>query len=80
MFMSADYKTKRFLCSYHHDGANWSIVLNARDWQDAEARCKKLGYLRLDGELMAEFPAKLGWIAKLICRVRSFLTPQQSTP
>jgi hypothetical protein len=68
--MSADYKTKRFLCSYHHDGSEWSLVLDARDWQDAEARCKKLGYLRLDGELIATFPARAGWMVKLICWLR----------
>ena len=49
--------SKRFLCSYHHNGAQWSLVLDAEDWPDAEARVKKLGYLHLDGELMATIPA-----------------------
>lgn len=70
-FMNADYKTKRFLCSYHHDGAEWSLELDARDWADAEARVKKLGYLRLDGELMATVPVQFGWAVRLICWSRS---------
>lgn len=57
-------KFKDYLCSYWHDRAEWSLIIPARDWDDAQARCKKLG-LRLDGEVQAVIPAKVGWIAKL---------------
>lgn len=30
--------TKKFLCSYHHGGAQWSLEIDAYDWADAEAR------------------------------------------
>lgn len=67
--------TKPFLCSYHHDGAEWSVTLHARDWDDARARCNKLGYLRLDGELKAVIPVKAGWLVHLWCKLCNFFKP-----
>lgn len=64
-------KTKPFLYSYYHDGFTWSVTLHAYDWDDAEARARKLGNLRLDGELIAEIPAHIGWFAKSLCRVKN---------
>jgi hypothetical protein len=64
-------KTKPFLCSYHHDGAEWSLTIHAYSFEDATERVKKLGYLRLDGELIAEIPAKLGLLPKLACWIRN---------
>jgi len=69
--MRGNDKTKPFLCSYHHDGAEWSLTLHAYDFEDAAARCKKLGFLRLDGEIMAVVPAKLGFIVRLICWLKA---------
>lgn len=69
-------KTRPFLFSYHHDGAKWAVTLHAYDWEDAEARAKKLGNLRLDGELMATIPAQVGIIAKLTCAIRNALSRQ----
>jgi hypothetical protein len=63
--------TKTFLCSYHHDDALWSVEIHAYDWADAEARVKKLGYLKLDGELKVTIPVRLGFIAKLLCWIRN---------
>jgi len=68
--------TKKFLTSYHHDGSEWSLTIDAYDWADAESRVKKLGYLRLDGELMATIPAKLGWLVKITCAIRNWLKPE----
>ena len=61
--------TKEFVCSYHHDGADWCVNIHAYDWQDAQERCRKLGWLRLDGEMVARIPARLGVIAKVWCGV-----------
>jgi len=47
---------KRYLCHYDWDGARWGLEIHARDWADAEARCKALGRLRLDGEHVASIP------------------------
>jgi hypothetical protein len=69
--MTAHYKTKKFLCSYRHEDAEWSILMDARDWEDAKKRCKKLGFLRLDGELMAIIPHRVGWAAKISCWIQS---------
>lgn len=66
-----DKPTKQYLCSYHHDHCEWSIIINAYDWEDAEARVKKLGYLRLDGELMAIIPARFGWLARIYIWIRN---------
>lgn len=61
------HPTKPFLCSYHHDGAWWGITIQAYDFKDAEARVKKLGFLRLDGELVDTVPDKYGFFAKAYC-------------
>jgi len=63
--------TKPFLCSYQHDGAQWSVTIYAYDWADAEARVKKLGYLRLDGEIAVVMPQRLGWAAKALCTLKN---------
>ena len=64
-------KTRPFLFSYHHDGATWSVTLHAYDFEDAEARAKKLGNLKLDGELMATIPAPVGFLPKIVCAIRN---------
>lgn len=55
--------TKLFACSYHHDGGEWNLTLQAYDQADAEARVKKLGFLKLDGEIM--FSCKVPFGAKI---------------
>ena len=65
--------TKKFLCSYHHDGADWSMTIDAYDWEDASERCKKLGWLRLEGEFVASVPARVGWLAKIGCWIGNVL-------
>jgi hypothetical protein len=69
--MPALKKTRPFECSYFHDGTWWSLTVHAYDWADAEARSRKLGNLRLDGEQMAVVSAKLGLVARLACTVRN---------
>jgi hypothetical protein len=68
-----DTPTKKYICHYYHDGAEWSQTIDAYDWADAEARVKKLGILHLDGELMGVFPAKTGWLVKAICALKNLL-------
>jgi hypothetical protein len=70
--MNNNSKTKPFLCSYYHDRATWSVEIMAYDWDDARARVAKLGFLRLDGELMATIPVRVGCLAKLWCRVANW--------
>lgn len=64
-------KTKKFLTSYFHDGCRWSVEIDAYDFTDAEARVKKLGYLQLDGELIAKVPARIGFGARALCWIRN---------
>jgi len=61
---------KAYTCSYWHDHAQWGLTIYARDWDDALARCHKLG-LRLDGEVQAVIPARSGWLARLIVWFRN---------
>jgi hypothetical protein len=68
---SATRRTKKFCCSYYHDGATWALNIDAYDRADAEARITKLGYLRLDGELIGTVPC--GWMARAICWLRNAL-------
>ena len=65
-------KTRRFLCHYHWDDSRWSVEIHAYDRDDAEARCKALGRLRLDGELVAtlNLPARpLGLLGRIFARL-----------
>lgn len=64
-------ETTEYLCSYYHDNAWWSVTITAYDREDAMDRVKKLGYLRLDGELMAKVPAKCGFVVKFLVWVRN---------
>jgi hypothetical protein len=63
---------KTFLCHYHHDGSEWAVDITAYDLADAEARVKKLGNLKLDGELIATYPVEMGWWCKLTTAIRNF--------
>jgi len=56
---------KTFLLTYQHDGAEWVIELKAKNEADARARCAKLAWARLDGELIAKIPQSVGWLAKI---------------
>ena len=56
--------TKPFLCTYYHDGCEWALTLHAYDWQDAEARVAKLGYLRLQGEIHSTHAPNMKWWAE----------------
>lgn len=68
---SAFRPTKKFCCQYYHDGGWWSLMIDAYDFQDAEARAKKLG-LQLDGEHVMTIPARIGWVARFVVVVRNF--------
>lgn len=59
-----DRPTKKFDCSYYHDRAWWGVTIDAYDWEDAQARAKKLN-IKLDGEHMAT--VRYRWLANLIC-------------
>lgn len=61
--------TRTYCCSYDHEGAAWSLTIDAYDWADAEARVRKLGFLRLDGELVMTL--RRGWITRAACAVRN---------
>jgi hypothetical protein len=63
--------TRRFICSYHHDDSEWSITIDAYDWADAKARIQKLGFLRLEGELIHTVTDRFGWFARAYCWVRN---------
>ncbi len=69
--MRSNEKMKPFACSYHHDGSEWALTLYARDFEDARARCNKLGFLRVDGELIARIPARIGILARFACWLRN---------
>lgn len=69
----AERRCKIYCCSYYHDCAWWGVDLTAYDWEDATVRAKKLG-LRLDGELVANIPAKnrtSGLIVKCLVAIKN---------
>lgn len=66
----------RYQARYYHDGSWWVLEIMAPNWDDAEARCRKLG-LQLDGEIMAKIPASVpgaGLLARAVCWWRNLWT------
>lgn len=72
--MRDDDGSKTFLVSYHHDGADWSLELKARDADDARARLKVLPLARIDGQIVAKVPATLGPLAVALTSIRNGLS------
>lgn len=50
-----EYKT--FLFTYHYDGANWEIPIQAKTREEAQARINRIPYAMYTGELMASIRA-----------------------
>jgi hypothetical protein len=73
--LTPDEECRRFVASYHHDGSWWILDIYAYDWEDAEARCKKLG-VRLDGEFSCVIESSLGNrpLIDAYCRFRTFVS------
>lgn len=69
--MDVDRKTRRFTCRYYHDGAWWSVNIDAYDLPDAEVRVKKLGNMILDGELISTGPAWLLPFVRAYCWIKN---------
>jgi hypothetical protein len=70
-------KTKKYCTRYYHAGDWWDAQIMAFDWEDAEARCKKLG-MQLDGLHIATFPVWLGaWFPNLVIGVRNLFVKRE---
>jgi len=64
--------TKKYDCTYLHDGKTWALRIDAYNWADAEIRVAKLGFLRLEGEHIADIPSWAGaWLPRLYCWIRN---------
>jgi len=63
------YKTHSF--TYRHEGATWTIELQARDADDARARIGKLAYATYDGVVIDEMPVALAPIGLMSVWVRN---------
>ena len=64
---------KTFVVSYRHEGGEWSLLLKARDYDDAKARLGRLTWATIDGELMMTLPGYTGPLAMIIAATRNFL-------
>ncbi len=67
--LDAGFKT--FLVRYNYDGAQWSLELTARDYEDAQARLARLAWASIDGEHIMTLPASTGPLAALIAATRN---------
>jgi hypothetical protein len=66
---------KEYCCRYFHDGSWWGITITAYNFDDAEERVRKLGNLKLDGELVMTIPSPVPkwWVRWLVGLRNSFL-------
>lgn len=71
---SPQYKV--YLFEYFHEGSWWTMKVHATSMDDAQARMNKMPLAKQLGEMYAEYPARLGWFAKLSCAVRNFFGAQ----
>ncbi len=55
--MERRYETHMF--TYRHDGAEWTLVLQATDADDARVRIGKLAYATYDGVVQSQLPAAI---------------------
>lgn len=69
-----------YVGTYRFEGEEWAIRLQARSHGEAQARLRSIGLGRIDGELVAEIPAGMGWLARLACRVRNMLPARDLNP
>lgn len=65
---------KRFLVSYRHDGGQWNVELPAADLADAKRRLSQMTFGKVEGEIVARMPGKLGPLAALAAAVRNSLS------
>ena len=65
-----------FALRYYYQGSWWGLEIQAANWEDAEARAKKLG-CQLDGEVVMKIPANAGgsFLAPAITWFRNLFTP-----
>lgn len=47
---------RTYLASYNHEGLRWNLEIQARDWDDAQARLSRISFAKLDGEVVAKIP------------------------
>lgn len=72
--MERGYQTHMF--TYRHDGAEWALMIQATDADDARARIGKLAYANYDGVVHSQMPAVLApigitsvWFQNLAARI-----------
>jgi len=72
-------KVYPFIAEYEYDGARWILFFKAKDFDDAERRCKVLN-CRLLGEHMLTVPAALPFAQRIVqvyCALRNWLTEKR---
>lgn len=62
---------KTYVLTYRHDGAEWTLELPAKSWDDARRRINSLCFARIDGELVQRIPASVGWFVPLVVWIRN---------
>lgn len=60
--------------SYWHRGAEWVTTVKANSFEDAQERLYVIGRGKIDGVIMASYPAYpgMGLFLTLVCSVRNF--------
>jgi len=61
-----------YLCSYWHDGRQWSLELKATSPQDAKERLAKMAWASVDGVMVAVVPVGLGWLSRGFIRLMNW--------
>ena len=67
-----DYKT--YVFSYNHDGAAWTLEVQAVSEADARIKVANMANANLDGELIAKIPATYGLLPRILVAIRNALT------
>ncbi len=61
---------REYLFNYRFGGAEWGIIIHARDPDEAREKIKAVGMARYEGEMIAKIPASIpgsGLLLRLLC-------------
>lgn len=65
---------KQYVVTYNHAGAQWSVLIWARDEADCRRRMYAISVGTVDGELVMTLPGYTGPLARIIVAVRNFFS------
>jgi hypothetical protein len=65
---------RTYLVSYNHEGARWSMEIQARDADDARASVNRLVFATVDGEVKAKIVVTPRFLTRFVASFQRLLS------